>query len=85
MNSASLGARMPLVRPRDRAQSLVTGKHSRYQSLARVADKLYSRDVARGLLWVLDNCTRNSKKDVAGFNAAYGNGDLIVGGTKQSW
>jgi hypothetical protein len=44
-----------------------------------------SSDVARGLLWVLDNCTRNSKKDVAGFNAAYGNGNLIVGGTNKNW
>ncbi|CEJ93333.1 hypothetical protein VHEMI08926 [[Torrubiella] hemipterigena] len=36
------------------------------------------RDVANGVLWVLDHCTRNEEGNVAGFQAAYGNGDLKV-------
>ncbi|KAK3901786.1 hypothetical protein C8A05DRAFT_34518 [Staphylotrichum tortipilum] len=35
------------------------------------------RDVALGLLWIIDHCTRDAK-DVAGQQAANGNGDLLV-------
>ncbi|KAH7130578.1 hypothetical protein B0J11DRAFT_429139 [Dendryphion nanum] len=42
------------------------------------------RDVARGLLWVIDSCTRRDQS-VAGHNAAYNNGNLIVGGTHIQW
>lgn len=41
-------------------------------------------DVAKGLLWVIENCARSDGK-VAGFNAAYGNGDLIIGGVSKRW
>ncbi|EAU84143.1 hypothetical protein CC1G_08684 [Coprinopsis cinerea okayama7 len=37
----------------------------------------YCRDVARGGLWVLNNC--NVGGQVRGSNAAWGNGNLIVG------
>jgi hypothetical protein len=43
-----------------------------------------SVDVAFGLLWVVDHCTR-PQKDVAGFQCAGGNGNMIVGGTSDRW
>ena len=43
-----------------------------------------SQDVAIGLLWVIDHCTR-SDQSVAGFAAPNGNGNFFVGGTNINW
>lgn len=40
-----------------------------------------SSDVALGLLTVIDGCTRPDQS-AAGFAAANGNGNIIVGGTR---
>ncbi|KAL2192583.1 hypothetical protein P885DRAFT_82042 [Corynascus similis CBS 632.67] len=44
----------------------------------------YCSDVALGLLWVIDHCTRPDQS-CAGAQAANGNGDLIVGGYNIRW
>ncbi|KAL2193686.1 hypothetical protein P885DRAFT_63679 [Corynascus similis CBS 632.67] len=44
----------------------------------------YCSDVAIGLLWVIDHCTRPDQS-CAGAQAANGNGDLIVGGYNINW
>ncbi|KFX86890.1 hypothetical protein V495_05253 [Pseudogymnoascus sp. VKM F-4514 (FW-929)] len=54
------------------------------QSLKSKGTSSYCRDVATAVLWSVDHCTRPDKS-VAGFNAAGGNGDLIVGSTNKSW
>lgn len=52
----------------------------------RVADVFWmdSSDVALGLLTVIDGCTRPDQS-AAGFAAANGNGDIIVGGTRVDY
>ncbi|KFY94617.1 hypothetical protein V500_03126 [Pseudogymnoascus sp. VKM F-4518 (FW-2643)] len=54
------------------------------QSLNPKGSSSYCRDVASAVLWSVDHCTRGDQS-VAGFNAAGGNGDLIVGSTSKSY
>ncbi|OAA71188.1 hypothetical protein ISF_01739 [Cordyceps fumosorosea ARSEF 2679] len=44
----------------------------------------YCRDVASGLLWVVDHCTRPNQS-CAGAQAAGGNGNLVVFGGSKKW
>jgi len=44
----------------------------------------YCRDVAFAVLYTVDHCTRPDQS-VAGFQAAYGNGDLIVGSVSSRY
>ncbi|KAF2023234.1 hypothetical protein EK21DRAFT_95076 [Setomelanomma holmii] len=58
--------------------------HATGQSITGNDESSYCRDVAAGLLWVINSCTR-PQQDCAGFNAASGNGNLVVGGTNIRW
>ncbi|KAH8704358.1 hypothetical protein GQ44DRAFT_764154 [Phaeosphaeriaceae sp. PMI808] len=51
------------------------------QTLTGNNEASYCSDVAQGLLWVFDHCTRNDRQDVAGFNSPNGNGNFVVGVT----
>ncbi|KFY31695.1 hypothetical protein V493_00875 [Pseudogymnoascus sp. VKM F-4281 (FW-2241)] len=53
------------------------------QSLDSSGSSSYCRHVADAVLWSVDHCTRGDKS-VAGFQAATGNGDLIVGSISKS-
>ncbi|KAL2143329.1 hypothetical protein VTI28DRAFT_10572 [Corynascus sepedonium] len=55
-----------------------------YGSALRGTAVSYCRDVALGLLWVIDHCTRPDQS-CAGAQAANGNGDLIVSGFHSGW
>jgi hypothetical protein len=48
------------------------------------ADGSFSQDVAIALIWVIGQCTRNGK-DVAGYQAANRNDNLIIGGVNANW
>ncbi|KAF2855638.1 hypothetical protein T440DRAFT_513742 [Plenodomus tracheiphilus IPT5] len=49
------------------------------QSISGKDESSSCSDVATGVLWIVDHCTRGDQT-VAGFNSAAGNGNLIVGG-----
>ncbi|KAH8722345.1 hypothetical protein GQ44DRAFT_711937 [Phaeosphaeriaceae sp. PMI808] len=55
------------------------------QSLTQRDESSYCSDVAQGLLWVFDHCTRNNRGDVAGFNSPNGNGNFFAGVTNINW
>lgn len=54
------------------------------QSITGDDESSYCRDVATAVLDVINGCTRPDQS-CAGFDAAYGNGDLIIGGVNTSW
>ncbi|KAF1846668.1 uncharacterized protein K460DRAFT_417705 [Cucurbitaria berberidis CBS 394.84] len=58
--------------------------HASGQSLTGRDESSYCSDVAIGLLWVIDHCTR-ADQSVAGFAAPNGNGNFFVGGTNIRW
>jgi hypothetical protein len=58
--------------------------HATGQSIRGSSESSYCRDVAAGLLSTINACTR-PQQDCAGFQAAAGNGNLIVGGTAISY
>ncbi|CAO2654827.1 Nn.00g115600.m01.CDS01 [Neocucurbitaria sp. VM-36] len=58
--------------------------HAIGQSLTGRDESSYCSDVAIGLLWVVDHCTRPDQS-VAGFAAPNGNGNFFVGGRNIRW
>ncbi|OBT80469.1 hypothetical protein VF21_00877 [Pseudogymnoascus sp. 05NY08] len=54
------------------------------QSLNPSGSSSYCHHVADAVLWSVDHCTRGDQS-VAGFQAATGNGDLIVGSTSKQY
>ncbi|KAF1935655.1 hypothetical protein EJ02DRAFT_415413 [Clathrospora elynae] len=58
--------------------------HATGQSLTENDESSFCSDVAIGLLWVIDHCTRPDQS-TAGFSAPNGNGNFFVGGTNIGW
>ena len=54
------------------------------QSITGRSSSSSCADVASAVLWSIDHCTRPDQS-CAGFNAAYGNGDLIIGAVNRRW
>ncbi|EUC50783.1 hypothetical protein COCMIDRAFT_81103 [Bipolaris oryzae ATCC 44560] len=52
--------------------------------IGKDVERSYCSDVALGLLTVIDGCTRPDQS-AAGFAAANGNGNIIVGGTRVDY
>ncbi|EMD95487.1 hypothetical protein COCC4DRAFT_123696 [Bipolaris maydis ATCC 48331] len=52
--------------------------------IGKEVERSYCSDVALGLLTVIDGCTRPNQS-AAGFAAANGNGNIIVGGTRVDY